>query len=183
MYGALAPGVKVDCGGAGRGLTFISLSGLTLRTMRILDIFKRLFAPRRGVGRDAGAGDERAPSAPVLTSTDAAESGGSPAEDEVDFDPFNPFPDPVRLEITDTFDLHTIPPRAVVRVVEEYLSEARRACFRSVRLIHGKGKGVQRAAVRKVLARTPFVRDWADAPPQAGGLGATVAHLLADKDA
>ena len=92
-------------------------------------------------------------------------------------DPFNPFPEPIRLEITDIFDLHTIPPRDVRRVVEEYLREAHRLGFRSVRLIHGKGRGVQRELVRDILARTPFVVSWTDAPPAAGGIGATIAHL------
>jgi hypothetical protein len=95
--------------------------------------------------------------------------------DEVDL--YNPFPEPIRLEINDVFDLHTIAPRDVGRVVEEYLREAHRLGFRSVRLIHGKGRGVQRATVRAILARTPFVVDWTDAPPDAGGLGATIARL------
>ncbi|MCA1631426.1 MAG: Smr/MutS family protein [Acidobacteria bacterium] len=92
-------------------------------------------------------------------------------------DPFDPFPEPVVLEITDVFDLHTVPPREVKRVVEAYLEEARRAGFRSVRIIHGKGRGVQRETVRAVLSRTPFVVTFTDAPPAAGGWGATVAHL------
>ena len=92
-------------------------------------------------------------------------------------DPFDPFPEPVRLEITDVFDLHSIPPREVRAVVEEYLREARRLGFRRVRIIHGKGVGVQREAVRTILAKTPFVEHFADAPPEAGGWGATVAHL------
>jgi dsDNA-specific endonuclease/ATPase MutS2 len=98
-------------------------------------------------------------------------------EDETSVDPFNPFPEPVRIEITDIIDLHTIPPREVRKVVEEYLVEARREGFRSVRIIHGKGKGLQRDLVRKILDRTPFVEDWMDAPPEAGGWGATIAHL------
>jgi dsDNA-specific endonuclease/ATPase MutS2 len=92
-------------------------------------------------------------------------------------DPFNPFPDPVTIPITDVFDLHTIQPREVKLVVEEYLNEARRLGFRSVRIIHGKGVGVQREIVRTVLRRTPFVVDWKDAPPEAGGLGATIVSL------
>lgn len=96
---------------------------------------------------------------------------------EDDLDPFDPFPEPVRLELTDVFDLHAIAPRDVKRVVEEYLLEARRHGFRSVRIIHGKGRGVQRKTVRGVLARTPFVVSFVDAPPAAGGWGATVAHL------
>ena len=90
------------------------------------------------------------------------------------FDPDNPFPEPVSIPITDIFDLHTIQPREVKLVVEEYLKEAREAGFRSVRIIHGKGKGVQREIVRKILERTEFVSDWTDAPPGAGGLGATI---------
>lgn len=97
--------------------------------------------------------------------------------DDAHIDPFNPFPAPVQLEITDIFDLHTIAPRDVQRAVEAYLSEAHARGFQSVRLIHGKGRGVQRAAVRAILARTDFVRSWTDAPPHAGGLGATIAHL------
>jgi len=92
-------------------------------------------------------------------------------------DPFNPFPEPVTIPITDVFDLHTIQPRDVKLVVEEYLNEARRLGFRSVRIIHGKGIGVQREMVRTILGRTPFVLDWTDAPPEAGGLGATIVRL------
>lgn len=98
--------------------------------------------------------------------------------DEQDLvDPFDPFPEPVRIQITDVFDLHTIPPRDVKLVVEEYLNEAERARLRSVRIIHGKGIGVQREMVRSILARTSFVMDWTDAPPEAGGLGATIVRL------
>ena len=97
-----------------------------------------------------------------------------------EMDPDNPFPEPVEIEITDVFDLHTIPPRDVQRVVEEYLQLAREKGFRSVRIIHGKGIGVQREMVRSILSRTPFVSDWTDAPPSAGGLGATVVHLRSD---
>ncbi len=99
------------------------------------------------------------------------------AVDSDSVDPFDPFPEPVSIPITDVFDLHTIQPREVKLVVEEYLNEARRLGFRSVRIIHGKGIGVQREMVRKILSRTPFVVDWADAPPEAGGLGATIASL------
>jgi hypothetical protein len=95
----------------------------------------------------------------------------------MDFDDDNPFPEPVEIEITDVFDLHTIPPRDVKRVVEEYLLLAREKGFRCVRIIHGKGVGVQREMVRSILARTSFVVDWTDAPPEAGGLGATIVTL------
>ena len=94
-----------------------------------------------------------------------------------DIDPENPFPEPVEIEITDVFDLHTIPPRDVQRVVEEYLQLAYEKEFRSVRIIHGKGIGVQREMVHSILTRTSFVADWTDAPPSAGGLGATIVHF------
>ena len=98
----------------------------------------------------------------------------SPMNDE---DLENPFPEPVEIEITDVFDLHTIPPRDVKRVVEEYLELAHEKGFKCVRIIHGKGIGVQREMVRTILSRTPFVSGWTDAPPDAGGLGATIATL------
>ena len=91
----------------------------------------------------------------------------------------NPFPEPIEIEITDVFDLHTIPPREVKPVVEEYLRLAHERGFKCVRIIHGKGIGVQREMVRSILSRTPFVTDWTDAPPEAGGLGATLVWLKA----
>ena len=107
--------------------------------------------------------------------------GGETVEDEEsDVDPFNPFPEPVHLEINDVFDLHSIPPRDVRAVVEEYLREAHLKGYRQVRIIHGKGVGVQRETVRAVLARTPFVEHFADAPPEAGGWGATVVRMKAE---
>jgi len=122
---------------------------------------KHLFAVRPHAGR----------------ATDAINESHIAAGDGDDADLFDPFPEPLTIEITDVLDLHTIAPRDTERAVEAYLVEAHRAGFPSVRLIHGKGKGVQRELVRKILARTPFVRDWSDAPPQAGGWGATVAHF------
>ena len=97
-------------------------------------------------------------------------------------DDFNPFSEPVEIEITDVFDLHTIPPRQVKAVIEEYLREAHTRGFRVVRIIHGKGIGVQRETVRAVLSRTSFVEDWTDAPPEAGGLGATIVRLTKSAD-
>lgn len=101
-----------------------------------------------------------------------------PDHDKCDY---APFPEPVVIEITDVFDLHTIPPREVKAVVKEYLREAQLKGFPGVRIIHGKGIGVQREIVRTVLLRTPFVIDWIDAPPDAGGLGATIVRLSSVK--
>ena len=75
------------------------------------------------------------------------------------------------------FDLHTIPPRDVRAVVEEYLIEAHRMGYRALRIIHGRGIGVQREIVRAVLSRTPFVAEFRDAPAEAGGWGATIVTL------
>jgi dsDNA-specific endonuclease/ATPase MutS2 len=86
-------------------------------------------------------------------------------------------PEPVRLPLTDVFDLHSVPPRDVKEVVEEYLAEARRLGLKQLRIIHGRGIGVQREMVRAILARTEFVAEFADAPGEAGGWGATVVTL------
>src|SRR5687767_12441406 len=71
-------------------------------------------------------------------------------------DPFNPFPGPVVIEFGDVLDLHSIPPKQDRAVVEDYLEEAHRRGFRYLRIIHGKGIGVQREMVRLILSRTPF---------------------------
>jgi dsDNA-specific endonuclease/ATPase MutS2 len=89
----------------------------------------------------------------------------------------DPFDEPVVMEIRDVIDLHAIPPKQVKAVVEEYLIEARARRFAYVRIIHGKGIGAQRAMVRKILDRAPFVIRYYDAPPEAGGMGATIAEL------
>jgi len=85
--------------------------------------------------------------------------------------------EPVRIPITDVIDLHSIPPRDVKPVVEEYLMQAHQLGFKILRIIHGRGIGVQREIVRFVLARTPFVKSFGDAPAEAGGWGATIVTL------
>ena len=86
---------------------------------------------------------------------------------------------PVALPIDGTLDLHTFAPRDVASVVEEYLNEAAARGFREVRVIHGRGIGVQREIVRAVLTRNALVESFADAPPERGGWGATVVKLRA----
>jgi len=85
--------------------------------------------------------------------------------------------EPFRLPIEDVLDLHSVSPRDVGPVVEEYLSEARRLGFKALRIIHGRGIGAQRETVRGILARSAFVADFRDAPAEAGGWGATVVDL------
>jgi dsDNA-specific endonuclease/ATPase MutS2 len=100
-------------------------------------------------------------------------------EDEA-IDPLNPFPDPVVIAFRDVLDLHSIPPKQVRAVIEDYLAEAHARGCPGVRIIHGKGIGVQREIVRGILARTPFVIHFADAPGEVGGWGATVVTLKVD---
>lgn len=88
-----------------------------------------------------------------------------------------PDEEPVRIPITDVFDLHSVQPKEVEAVVEAYLEEARSLGLKNLRIIHGRGIGVQRRMVRAVLSRTPFVASYADAPEQAGGWGATLVTL------
>jgi dsDNA-specific endonuclease/ATPase MutS2 len=92
-------------------------------------------------------------------------------------DDFRDTGEPIRIPITDVFDLHSVPPRDVQGVVEAYLEEARAMGLAAVRIIHGRGIGVQREIVRAVLARTSYVVSYRDAPPEAGGWGATIATL------
>ncbi len=87
------------------------------------------------------------------------------------------FGGPVQLPVTDVFDLHSVPARDVKDVVEEYLAEAHRLGYKALRIIHGRGIGVQREMVRGILARTAFVESYQDAPAEAGGWGATLVTL------
>lgn len=89
----------------------------------------------------------------------------------------NPFDEPFELEITDSIDLHSFAPRDVKAVVEAYLVEARNKNFKIVRIIHGKGIGVQRETVRKVLAATDFVKSYKNAPEFSGNSGATIVEF------
>ncbi len=83
----------------------------------------------------------------------------------------------VDLPISDVFDLHSFAPKDTRAAVEAYLEEAHRKGLTALRIIHGRGAGVQRETVRKILARTPWVIDFQDAPAEAGGWGATVITL------
>jgi DNA-nicking Smr family endonuclease len=86
-------------------------------------------------------------------------------------------PEPVSLPIEDSLDLHSFAPKDVRPVVEEYLKEAAARGFSEVRLIHGRGIGVQRSSVQGLLAGHPLVERFFDAPPERGGWGATVVVL------
>ncbi len=81
------------------------------------------------------------------------------------------------LEIEDHIDLHTFDPKDVPSVVESYIEAAAEKGFTEVRVIHGRGKGVQRARVRAMLSSNPHVQAFGDAPAHRGGWGATLVWL------
>jgi DNA-nicking Smr family endonuclease len=95
--------------------------------------------------------------------------------DESDLD--DPFSDPIVLPLEDVIDLHPFAPKEIRSVVEEYLLECCTAGMTNVRLIHGKGKGVQRQSIRVLLERLPYVESFQDAPLGAGSWGATLVTL------
>jgi dsDNA-specific endonuclease/ATPase MutS2 len=103
------------------------------------------------------------------------------ASDPTDREPDAPeeaFEDALELEITDVLDLHSFPPREVADLVRDWLDAAYEKGFREVRIIHGRGVGVQRRRVRTILERDRRVVDFRDAPGEHGGWGATIVALL-----
>jgi DNA-nicking Smr family endonuclease len=87
--------------------------------------------------------------------------------------------EPFEIPLTGELDLHSFSPRDIPSVVEEYVRACRARGLLRLRLAHGRGKGVQRAVVRRVLGSLPEVVSFSDAPPAAGGWGATVVVLRA----
>jgi dsDNA-specific endonuclease/ATPase MutS2 len=84
---------------------------------------------------------------------------------------------PVRIPIEDVIDLHTFRPQDLAPLIEDYIDACLQAGLSSVRIIHGKGRGMQRQRVRELLRRSPHVLSFQDAPPEAGGWGATMVTL------
>lgn len=89
----------------------------------------------------------------------------------------DPFPEPVELPVEDALDLHAFSPKDIPSVVESYLEAAVEAGYREVRVIHGRGIGVQKKRVQSVLSRSLLVEGYQDAPPERGGWGATLVWL------
>ena len=83
----------------------------------------------------------------------------------------------VEVPLEDVLDLHGFPPRDMREIVVNYLDDAVAAGFSAVRIIHGRGMGVQRDAVRALLARDARVADFSDAPEPQGGRGATLVRF------
>ena len=88
--------------------------------------------------------------------------------------------EPVRLPIEDVLDLHTFRPQDIPDLLEDYLAECLKSGIHSVRIIHGKGSGIQKKRVQKILKNNPMVASFRDAPPEAGGWGATLVKLHRD---
>ena len=103
----------------------------------------------------------------------AARGGGGSGGDEAGEDGYWPDPEPIELEITDVLDLHSFPPREVPSIVREYLDAAYERGLRRLRIVHGRGVGVQRNTVRTLLGRDPRVTAFGDADASGGGWGAT----------
>jgi DNA-nicking Smr family endonuclease len=83
----------------------------------------------------------------------------------------------VRIPIEDSIDLHTFRPKEIPSLLEEYLLECQKKGLREVRIIHGKGKGVQRTIVHSFLEKSPLVESYETAPLDAGAWGATLVYL------
>jgi len=98
-------------------------------------------------------------------------------EDPEENDPSDQLDQPIELPITDVLDLHSFRPAEVPDVVRDYLDAAYEKGLRNLRIIHGKGAGVQRQTVRTLLARDPRVEAFGDAPLEAGSWGATWVQL------
>jgi len=99
--------------------------------------------------------------------------------------PFMDGPEPeqtIEIEITDTLDLHSFPPHEIGQVVESYLEAAAEKGLVHIRIIHGKGIGVQRRTVHALLERDPIVESFSTAPTEAGGWGSTVVTLALDPE-
>jgi DNA-nicking Smr family endonuclease len=85
--------------------------------------------------------------------------------------------EPIEIPIDGVLDLHTFHPRDLPDLLSDYLEACHEKGIFSVRVIHGKGKGVQKARVHALLERNPLVSSFQDAPPEAGGWGATLVAL------
>jgi DNA-nicking Smr family endonuclease len=88
----------------------------------------------------------------------------------------------IKIPIEDWIDLHTFSPKEISSLLEEYLLECKKKGFREVRIIHGKGKGVQMNVVHSFLKKSPLVESFRSAPPETGSWGATIAYLKKNID-
>ena len=85
--------------------------------------------------------------------------------------------EPIQIPIQDVLDLHIFRPQDISDLLENYFDECLKAGIFSVRVIHGKGKGIQKRQVHRILQKDRRVKSFKDAPPEAGGWGATLVEL------
>ena len=85
--------------------------------------------------------------------------------------------DPIKIPIEDTLDLHTFRPNEVADLLSDYFAECIKTGIFSVRVVHGKGTGALKKRVQGILKKNPLVASFTDAPPEAGGWGATLVEL------
>ena len=90
--------------------------------------------------------------------------------------------EPIHIPIEDVLDLHTFRPQDIADLLENYFDECIKAGIFSVRVIHGKGKGIQKKQVHRILQKNPKVKTFRGAPPEAGGWGATLVELMPQVD-
>ncbi len=140
----------------------------------------RMIGPKAWIGLGVFGAILVVMTAVALIATSSAADDGTESEGDADeppldgaIDPDQPFEHPIE----DSIDLHPFSPRDVPGVVDAYLEAAVEKGLSEIRLIHGRGIGVQRDRVQKLLARHPLVSGFHDAPPDRGGWGATVAYL------
>jgi DNA-nicking Smr family endonuclease len=88
--------------------------------------------------------------------------------------------DPIEIPITDELDLHTFHPRDLPDLLVDYIEACRQKNIFAVRIIHGKGKGILKKRLQSLLKKHPLVASFKDAPPEAGGWGATLVELKQD---
>ena len=90
--------------------------------------------------------------------------------------------EPIQIPIQDVLDLHTFRPQDISDLLENYFDECIKAGIFSVRVIHGKGKGIQKKQVQRILQKDSRVKSFRDSPPEAGGWGATLVELKPKND-
>ncbi len=86
--------------------------------------------------------------------------------------------EPVAIPLDGVLDLHTFKPKEIPSLIDDYIVACRDEGVLDLRIIHGKGKGVQKARVHSILSKHPLVKRFADAPADAGGWGATLVELI-----
>jgi DNA-nicking Smr family endonuclease len=88
--------------------------------------------------------------------------------------------EPIKIPIEDVLDLHTFNPKEIPELLSDYFSACLEVGIFSVRIIHGKGQGILKKRVHGVLTTNPLVKSFKNAPPEAGGWGATLVELQQD---